>query len=151
VETPPPEAIAPAAPSPPPAPAPVQASAAAPADHIVNIREARCGDLLKLAPDDRAAATMFYIGYQASRFRARTVNVALIPSIEAQALTNCEENGVCRGLSSNPRITARTCHLIGHLKALRSGGSDGVWGKFSSVHPWSLASIRSGLRRPSLR
>ena len=92
METPPPEAIAPAAPSPPPAPAPVQASAAPPADHIVNIREARCGDLLKLAPDDRAAATMFYIGYQASRFRASTIDVALIPSIEAQALTYCEEN-----------------------------------------------------------
>jgi hypothetical protein len=45
-----------------------------------------------LAPDDRAAATMFYIGYQASHFRARTINVALIPSIEAQALTYCEEN-----------------------------------------------------------
>jgi hypothetical protein len=45
-----------------------------------------------LAPDDRAAATMFYIGYQASRFRARTIDVALIASIEAQALTYCEEN-----------------------------------------------------------
>ena len=47
---------------------------------------------MRLAADDRAAATMFYIGYQASHFRARTINVALIPSIEAQALTNCEEN-----------------------------------------------------------
>jgi len=35
---------------------------------------------------------MFYIGYQASRFHARTINVAVIPSIEAQALTYCEEN-----------------------------------------------------------
>ena len=95
-QTQPPEATAPAAPSPPPVPAPAAAPASAadlgPVDHIVSIRGALCGDLLKLAPDDRAAATMFYIGYQASRFRARTINVALIPSIEAQALTYCEEN-----------------------------------------------------------
>ena len=95
-QTQPPEATVPPAPSPPPVPAsaaaPAPAAEAAPVDHIVSIREARCGDLLRLSPDDRAAATMFYIGYQASRFRARTINVALIPSIEAQALTYCEEN-----------------------------------------------------------
>jgi hypothetical protein len=93
-QTQPPEATAPAAPSPAPAPAaaPAPAVEPAPVDHIVNIQRARCGDLMRLAPDDRAAATMFYIGYQASRFRARTINVALIPSIEAQALTYCEEN-----------------------------------------------------------
>ena len=89
-----PEPTAPPAPPPAPAPAAVPAPAAetAPVDHIVSIQRALCGDLLGLAPDDRAAATMFYIGYQASHFRARTINVALIPSIEAQALTYCEEN-----------------------------------------------------------
>lgn len=93
-QTQPQEATEPPAPPPAPAPgtAPTPAAEAARVDHIVNIRGARCGDLLRLAPDDRAAATMFYIGYQASRFRARTINVALIPSIEAQALTYCEEN-----------------------------------------------------------
>jgi len=93
-QTQPQEATAPAAPSPPPAPAAAPASAAdlGPVDHIVSIRGALCGDLMRLAPDDRAAATMFYIGYQASRFRARTINVAVIPSIEAQALIYCEEN-----------------------------------------------------------
>jgi len=75
-----------------PAPAQAPAAAAAPADHIVRIREATCQDVLGLAPDDRAAATMFYIGYQASRFRSKTINVALIPSIEGQALAYCEEN-----------------------------------------------------------
>jgi hypothetical protein len=35
---------------------------------------------------------MFYIGYQASRLRATTINVGVIPSIEAQALTYCQEN-----------------------------------------------------------
>jgi hypothetical protein len=35
---------------------------------------------------------MFYIGYQASHLRARTINVGVIPSIEAQALVYCQEN-----------------------------------------------------------
>src|SRR5437016_4714366 len=71
-QTQPPQEAAPSAPSPPaasaPAPAPAQPSAAesAPTDHIVNIRRASCQDLLRLAPADRAAASMFYIGYQAS-------------------------------------------------------------------------------------
>jgi HdeA/HdeB family len=94
VQTQPPEATTP--PAPPAqtqAPAPAQAAAVpAPADHIVNIRRARCEDLLGLAPEDRAAASMFYIGYQASRLRASTINVGVIPSIEEQAITYCEEN-----------------------------------------------------------
>jgi hypothetical protein len=45
-----------------------------------------------LAPDDRSAAAMFYIGYQASRLRASTIDVAVIPSIEAQAFVYCQEN-----------------------------------------------------------
>ena len=94
----PPEATTPPAPSPPPAqaqaPAPPAPTAAAepPLDHIVNIRRARCEDMLKLSPEDRAAASMFYIGYQASRFRASTINVGVIPSIEEQAIAYCEEN-----------------------------------------------------------
>jgi HdeA/HdeB family protein len=92
VQTQPPEATAPPAPSLPPAQAQAPPPAPAPVDHIVNIRRARCEDLLKLAPDDRAAASMFYIGYQASRVRATTINVGMIPSIEEQAITYCEEN-----------------------------------------------------------
>ncbi len=94
----PPEATTPPAPSPPPAqaqapalPAPT-AAAEPPPDHIVNIRRARCEDMLKLSPEDRAAASMFYIGYQASRLRASTINVGVIPSIEEQAIAYCEEN-----------------------------------------------------------
>lgn len=87
-----PAALAPAS-----APDTAGAQAARPAsspqpDHIVNIRGAGCQDLLRLSPDDRAAASMFYIGYQASRLRARTINVGRIPSIEAQAVTYCQEN-----------------------------------------------------------
>ena len=84
------EATAPPAQAPAPEPAP--AATSPPADHFVNIQGARCEDLLRLSPEDRDAASMFYIGYQASRLRARTVNVSLIPSIEAQAVTYCAEN-----------------------------------------------------------
>jgi hypothetical protein len=82
------------APAEPPATAVPQAPAAGSArvDRIVNIQRAGCEDLLKLSPEDRDAASMFYIGYQASRSRASTINVGLIPSIEAQALTYCAEN-----------------------------------------------------------
>jgi len=80
------------APAPGKAPAKAQAPKPAPADHIVNILRANCQDLLRLGPADRDAASMFYIGYQASRLRSRTINVGLIPSIEDQALTYCVEN-----------------------------------------------------------
>ena len=94
-----PEPTSQPAPPPPPAqtqaptpPAPIAAAEPAPPDRIVNIRRASCEDLLRLAPDDRAAATMFYIGYQASRLRASTINVGVIPSIQEQAIAYCEEN-----------------------------------------------------------
>src|SRR5262249_43520840 len=93
----PPEAAAPPAPPPPaPAaaasPAPAQTAEAPPADHFVTIQRANCQNLLNLSDDDRAAAAMFYIGYQAARAGSRTINVAVIPSIEAQALANCQEH-----------------------------------------------------------
>jgi HdeA/HdeB family len=55
-------------------------------------RRVRCENLLKLSPEDHATASMFYIGYQASRVRANTINVGVIPSIEGQAIAYCEEN-----------------------------------------------------------
>jgi len=107
-QTQPPQAAAPSAPSPPassapagaaapaptaaPASAPPSAARLVPKNNIVNIRGARCEDLVRLSPDDRAAASMFYIGYQAYRLRATTINVAVIPSIEDQALIYCQEN-----------------------------------------------------------
>src|ERR1700746_3084821 len=97
VQTQPPEATTPPAPSPPPAqaqaPAPAQAAAEpARADRIVGIRRAKCEGFMELAPDDRAAASMFYIGYQASRLGVSTINVGVIPSIEEQAIAYCEDN-----------------------------------------------------------
>ena len=91
---PPPQASAPSPPET-PAAAPAQTGVVpttAPADHIVDIERSSCQDLLRLSPDDRDAASMFYIGYLASRLRARTINVGLIPSIEGQAVTYCAEN-----------------------------------------------------------
>jgi HdeA/HdeB family len=76
-----------APPAPPPPPAPV--AKAAPAGHIVIIRKASCGDLLGLSADDRQDASMFYIGYQSARVRARTVNVGAVPTMLSLAIDYC--------------------------------------------------------------
>lgn len=89
-----------AAPAPAPAPtqaagppsAPANTTVSPPGDHYVEIQRALCQDMLKLSPDDRAAAAMFYIGYQASRSRSTRINVSVIPSIEDQAYVYCQEN-----------------------------------------------------------
>src|SRR6201997_1414438 len=64
-----PEAAAPAAPPPPvvaaPAPAPAPVAEPTPSNRWVSIQRATCERLLELSPDDRAAASLFYIGYQA--------------------------------------------------------------------------------------
>jgi hypothetical protein len=97
-QTQPPQPSAPPAPSPAlaqspaPAQAPPQAAKSVPVDHVVDILRSSCANLLKLSPQDRDAASMFYIGYQAAHFRAKTINVGLIPSIEDQALTYCVED-----------------------------------------------------------
>jgi hypothetical protein len=94
----PPEAAAPAAPAPPPvaaaAPAPAAAPVAEPppSNRWVSIQAATCERLLELSPDDRAAASLFYIGYQAARFRSRTINVGAIPDAEEWASSYCAEH-----------------------------------------------------------
>jgi hypothetical protein len=84
------------APTPAPAPAPAAPlpAAAAPAPvmtehHIVSIRNVRCDAVLKLAEDDRATASMFYIGYTASRRRLARIDVADLSGLEAAALSYC--------------------------------------------------------------
>ena len=81
-----------AAPPPAPAPAPTQVAAAVAApvpagNRYVTIRSARCSTLLGLPEDDRAAASLFYIGYQASRLGARSINVNAIP--DAESVPSC--------------------------------------------------------------
>ena len=94
----PPVAAAPAAPPPPPvaaptpAPAPAPVAMASPGNRWVNIQGATCERLLELSPDDRAAASLFYIGYQAARFRSRAINVAAIPNAEEWAESYCAEH-----------------------------------------------------------
>ena len=80
----------PAPPAPPPAPAPAPAPAIeSTTDHFVTIQRATCGTYLQLSADDRAAASMFYIGYVSRRYGARAINVSTIPSIEGLALDYC--------------------------------------------------------------
>jgi len=91
----PPDAAAPAAPTPPvaaPAPAPAPVAEPTPGNRWVSIQEATCERLLELSPDDRAAAPLFYIGYQAARFRSRAINVAAIPNAEEWADSYCAEH-----------------------------------------------------------
>jgi hypothetical protein len=91
-----PPAAAPAAPTPPPvaapAPAPAPVAKAPPSNRWVSIQGATCKRLLELSPDDRAAASLFYIGYQAARFRSRAINVAAIPNAEEWAENYCAEH-----------------------------------------------------------
>jgi len=90
----PPEAAAPAAPPPPPvaAPPPAPVAEPTPGDRWVVIRGTTCARLLELSPDDRAAASLFYIGYQAARFGSRAINVAAIPNAEESAESYCAEH-----------------------------------------------------------
>ena len=102
----PPGAAAPAAPTTPPvaapapAPAPVAAPAPAPApvaepmpsNRWVSIQGATCERLLQLSADDRAAASLFYVGYQAARFGSRAINVAAIPNAEEWAESYCAKH-----------------------------------------------------------
>ncbi|MGE0259215.1 MAG: hypothetical protein AB7H71_19515 [Alphaproteobacteria bacterium] len=99
VQTPPP--APPPPPGPPPAPepasAPPPATAAPPVlaeavreQRIVDIRGAGCEPLMALDREDQIAAAMFYIGYEASRFGSRTINVGKIPNIARLALAYCQ-------------------------------------------------------------
>jgi len=63
-----------------------------PSNRWVSIQGATCERLLELSPDDRAAASLFYIGYQAARFGSRAINVAAIPSAEEWAESYCAEH-----------------------------------------------------------
>ena len=63
-----------------------------PSSRWVSIQRATCERLLELSPDARAAASLFYIGYQAARFRSRAINVAAIPDAEEWAENYCAEH-----------------------------------------------------------
>ena len=80
----------PPAPTPPPAapvPAPEPVSTAP-----IPIRSLPCSELLGANDDDRAAAAMFFIGYQASRAQVRNLTISQIEGIERKALSACALN-----------------------------------------------------------
>ena len=109
VQQPPPNTAA-APPPPPVAAPPAPVAAAPPANRRVSIRAVRCARLLELPEDDRAAASLFYIGYQASRLNARTINVGRIPDAEAEALSLCE---------ASPNQTVANAFRRAYLRTLR--------------------------------
>ena len=84
-----PEVGAPATPSPSPAAAAAVSGPVSPRDRLIVIRRATCDTFLGLTPEDRAAASLFYMGYSASRFRLKTVNANNIPDIQTRAIENC--------------------------------------------------------------
>ena len=57
--------------------------------NIVTIRTVNCDALLSLSEDDRASASMFFIGYTASRRGQRRIDIAEVEGLEAAALGNC--------------------------------------------------------------
>ena len=88
-----PPAPAPSPPPPPPAPAPAPAAAddVMSQRHVVTIRAVNCRALLGLSEDDRASASMFYIGYTANRRKQARIDVAEVSGLEAAALGYCAE------------------------------------------------------------
>lgn len=83
----PPPAAAPA-PPPPPAAAPPPPEAAV-STAPIPLRTLSCTELLGASDDDRAAASMFFIGYQASSTGVHNLSIAQIQAIEAKALSIC--------------------------------------------------------------
>ncbi|HXC29793.1 MAG TPA: hypothetical protein VNV38_17685 [Stellaceae bacterium] len=81
-------AAAPTAAPPPPPPAPEPAASNAP----IPIRGLSCGELLGASDDDRAAASMFFIGYQAALAHLHNLSISEIEGIEQRALTICAKS-----------------------------------------------------------
>jgi len=77
---------------PPPAPSPAPAEAPTPGHPVVAIRVVSCEALLTLTEADRAAASMFYLGYTAERRGLRMIDIAEVGGLEAAALGNCVEH-----------------------------------------------------------
>ena len=84
-------------PAPTPAPAPVPAPAAPPppppeptaSTAPIPIRSLSCAEMIGASDEDRAAASMFFIGYRAALAHVRNLSIAEIEAIEQKALTIC--------------------------------------------------------------
>jgi hypothetical protein len=102
----PPPAAAPAPPPPAaePAPAPEPAAATAP----VVIRTLSCAELLGATDDDRAAASMFIIGYRAALAHSRALAIGQIEGIEEAALAICAKNPKMTAINAFGKALATT-------------------------------------------
>jgi hypothetical protein len=78
-------APAPAAPPTPPPTPPEPAVSAAP----IPIRTLSCAEMLGATDDDRAAASMFFIGYRAALAQVHNLSIPQIQAIEQKALSIC--------------------------------------------------------------
>ena len=81
-------------PAPPPAPVPAAPPLPAPAPAPVStvpipIRSLSCAELLGATDDDRAAASMFFIGYRAALAHVHDLAISQIEAIEETALSAC--------------------------------------------------------------
>jgi hypothetical protein len=81
----PPPAPAPAAAPAPPPPPPEPAVSTAP----IPIRSLSCAEMIGASDEDRAAASMFFIGYRAALAQVRNLSIPQIQAIEQKALTIC--------------------------------------------------------------
>jgi hypothetical protein len=79
----------PAPPAVPPAPPAAPIADAPQVHHIVTIRTVNCKALLMLSEEDRASASMFYLGYTASRRGQGKIDIADVSGLEAAALGYC--------------------------------------------------------------
>jgi hypothetical protein len=99
-------ALVPAAP--PPAPPPPSPPEPAPSTTPFVIRTLSCADLLGASNDDRAAASMFIIGYRAGMTRTRSLSISQIQAIEEAALQNCAANMNMTAIAAFARAFATT-------------------------------------------
>jgi hypothetical protein len=99
----------PAPSAPPPASAPPAAVAPSLGHNVVTIRAVNCDAFLSLSEDDRASASMFYIGYTASRRGQSRIDIAEVEGLEAAAL------GYCAAHPDQPAASA-------FMKAFRDNG-----------------------------
>lgn len=100
--SPPPPAVVPAPPPPAAAPPPPPPEAA-PSTAPIPIRTLSCAEMIGASDDDRAAASMFFIGYQASSTGVHDLSIAQIQAIEGKAL------GIC---ASKPALPAARAFRI---------------------------------------
>lgn len=70
---------------------PQQPGATTESDRALNVMDYRCGQMLRLAEDDRASAAMFYYGYLAASVGLTTLDVSKIEDNIRRVMDRCEK------------------------------------------------------------